>query len=96
MSKMSLTPPKKRTPEEFIQGANEYPQSAEDRQAETSYPWENEKVREDVIKSFNLRLPEPYILKLQYLSTVTHKSQQAIIKEILLPELDEQIAEITK
>ena len=58
------------------------------------FPWETEHVRDDVIKSINLRLPEPYILKLKYLSEQTNISQQKLIRDILCPVLDQQIEQI--
>lgn len=86
---MTLTPPAAGQPsaQEFIRAAN--------RDLPSTLPWEDPKVREDVIKSVNLRLSEPYILKLQYLSNITHKSQQELIREALLPWIDEQIAQLT-
>ena len=91
--KMTLTPPKARGAEEFVKGAGALP--AETVSNETGQlPWEQEKVRDDVIKSINLRLSEPYMLKLQYLSGVTNKSQQALIREALLPAIDEHINEL--
>jgi hypothetical protein len=91
--KLSLRPPTKAapTPEEFIRQANQAPAAA----AEAAYPWEDPKIREDVIKSVNLRLSEPYIVRLQWLSERTHKSQQELIREALLPWIDEEIAKLT-
>ena len=68
--KMQLMPPAaKRTPDDFIEAAGEVkPKSKGQGGTISQMPWEAENVREDVIKSVNLRLPEPYILKLQYLS----------------------------
>ena len=96
-NKLKSRPPQKSV-EDFIaeaenktkQPLGENPVAAEPK----SYPWEDEKVREDVIKAVNLRLPEPYILKLQYLSEQTNKSQQLIIREILCPEIDRIITEM--
>jgi hypothetical protein len=89
MSKMSLKPPTK-TAEEFIREAN---QSVVDKVPQ-SYPWEDPRVREDVIKSVNLRLAEPLLLKLQYVSQQTRKSQQELIREALAPYLDKIIEEL--
>ncbi len=63
----------------------------EQKNLDSDLPWQADNVREDVIKSVNLRLSEPYILKLQFLSEQTHKSQQRIIREVLCPALDEAI-----
>jgi hypothetical protein len=84
-NKMTLKPPKP-TAEEFIKAAN--------KEVETFYPWEDSRVREDVIKSVNLRLNEPVLLKLQYVSEKTRKSQQELIREALVPYLDQIIQEL--
>jgi hypothetical protein len=89
--KMRLAPPLTRNAEAFIAAAGEVKPKLSIGRGGGSYPWEAPSVREDVIKSVNLRLPEPYILKLQYLSDTTHKSQQVIIREILLPAIDATI-----
>lgn len=86
--KFSLNPKSQTAPppaEEFIKSANDIPGSNK------TYPWEDPRVREDLIKMVSLRLSEPYILKLQYLSEKTRKSQQEIIREILQPYLDEEV-----
>ena len=41
-----------------------------------SVPWEDPQVREDVLKVYNLRLPEPYSLKLKH-NRGTHARQHA-------------------
>ena len=94
-NKISLRPEKKRTAEEFIEAAGELGEDQIAQLEPTHFPWEDEKVRDDVIKSINLRLPEPYLLKLQYLSEITNKSQQALIRETLLPYIDAQLEKIT-
>lgn len=93
-SSMRLTSPRKRSAEEFIEAAGEL--AVEEESPVVSYPWNDPAVREDVIKSINLRLPEPYIMKLQYISEATNKSQQAIIREALLPAIDATIAELAE
>lgn len=45
-------------------------------------------MRADVSKHVNLRLPEAYGLKLRWLAEQTNKSQQVILREVLLPEID--------
>ena len=95
-NKISLKPEKARSAEEFIAAAGELEQDQVAEQEATHYPWEDERVREDVIKSINLRLSEPYLLKLQYLSELTNKSQQALIREALFPYLDAQIEKLTR
>ena len=91
MAKMTLNPPKQ-TPEEFIKSANALPGTIPDHTE--PYPWEDAKVREDVIKSVHLRLNEPALLKLQYVSEKTRKSQQELIREALIPYLDSLLKEL--
>ena len=84
-NKMTLKPSKP-TAEEFIKAANQA--------VEVSYPWNDPSVRADVIKSVNLRLNEPILLKLQYVSEKIRKSQQELIREALAPYLDQIIQEL--
>ena len=60
-----------------------------------SYPWEDAKVREDVLKLYNLRLPEPYLLKLKYIAENTPASMQKFCLDTLLPAIDAKIEELT-
>jgi hypothetical protein len=59
-----------------------------------SYPWEDAKVRDDVLKLYNLRLPEPYLLKLKYIAENTPASMQKFCLDVLLPAIDEKIKEL--
>ena len=72
------------------------PEKIEPKDSPEPLPWEADTVREDVIKSVNLRLSEPYILKLQFLSERTNKSQQRIIREALFPALDQEVEKVLK
>lgn len=58
-------------------------------------PWEESSVRDDVIKAFNLRLSEPYMLKLRFISENTPQSMQQWCMSVLLPEIDRKINELT-
>lgn len=93
--RMTSKPPTSNSAENFILSAEnikpEY--NSGDK---TKKPWEENNVREDVIKSINLRLSEPYILKIQFLSEQTNKSQQQIIREHLFPAIDNEIDNIFK
>ena len=60
------------------------------------YPWEELGVREDVTKVFNLRLTEPYFLKLKYIAESTPDSMQKFCLDILLPAIDAKIEELKK
>lgn len=85
MAKMSLTP-SKQTVDEFISSAG---------QANGDYPWDDPKVREDVMKLVSLRLSEPYILKLQWISEQTGIPQQRLLRDWLLPLIDEKVASLS-
>jgi hypothetical protein len=56
------------------------------------YPWAAPGVRGDVAKVFNLRLPEPYLLKLKYIAEHTPDSMQQFCLNALLPAIDAKIA----
>lgn len=97
--RLSAQIPQPKSANDFIEAAeisqsvvtSSVAETTEQKDSKLSLPWQAENVREDVIKSVNLRLSEPYILKLQFLSEQTHKSQQRIIREVLCPALDEAI-----
>ena len=59
------------------------------------YPWEVPSVRADVAKVYNLRLPEPYLLKLKHIAEHTPDSMQQFCLTVLLPAIDARIAELT-
>jgi len=59
------------------------------------YPWEVPSVRADIAKVYNLRLPEPYLLKLKYIAERTPDSMQQFCLTVLLPAIDARIAELT-
>lgn len=91
MTKMTLNPPKQ-TPEQFIKSTNALSGMVPNHTE--PYPWEDPKVREDVIKSVNLRLNEPLLLKLQYVAGKTRKSQQELIRDALIPHLNAILNEL--
>lgn len=59
------------------------------------YPWQAPGVRDDVTKVYNLRLPEPYLLKLKYIAEHVPESMQQFCLNMLLPAIDEKIADLT-
>lgn len=94
MSKVSARPPRKK--EEAEQTKNDlikqFIQHGEvSVESTTIYPWEAEYVRADVIKSFNLRLPESYFLKLEYIAKQTRRSKQSICFPIIQEMIDTTI-----
>lgn len=54
-------------------------------------PWEAPAVRSDVIKAFNLRLPEPLKLKLDFIRARTRVSVHEFIMDALVPAVEREI-----
>ena len=52
-------------------------------------------MREDVAKVFNLRLPEPDLLKLKYIADHMPDSLQQFCQRVLLPAIEAKIQELT-
>ena len=90
MRKFTRKPGQPATPavDDFIVGAESYVTQA--------YPWEAPKVRDDVLKLYNLRLPEAYLLKLKFIAENTPDSMQKFCLDALLPAIDAKIEELTK
>ncbi len=59
------------------------------------FPWQEPRVRDDVLKVYNLRLPEPYLLKLKYIAEHSPESMQQFCLNILLPAIDKKIEDLT-
>lgn len=94
--KMSTRPPVPQSAEEFIMEAASVTPTATVSNVEMDirYPWQEPSVRADVIKSVNLRLSEEFILKLKYISDQTGKSQQKIIRDVLIPHLERELNKV--
>lgn len=104
MSKFTRKPKVQETPavEDFIAGAEQHTSLSSDMESSHTipydtepYPWKDPKVREDVQKVYNLRLPEPYILKLKYIAEHTPDSMQKFCLDALLPAIDAKIERLT-
>lgn len=101
--KLKSRPPREpESIEEFISGATtetryEPPTTSSKKQksANEPYPWQARSVRQDITKVYNLRLPEPYLLKLKYIAEHTPESMQKFCLELLLPAVDAKIDELT-
>jgi hypothetical protein len=59
-------------------------------------PWEAPSVRADVTKAFNLRLPEPLKLKLDFIRERTRVSVHEFIMTALAPAVDREIERLTR
>jgi hypothetical protein len=60
------------------------------------YSWQAPAVRADMTKVYNLRLPEPALLKLKYIAEHTPDSMQKFCLDLLLPAIDAKIDELTQ
>ena len=54
-------------------------------------PWQQPGVRADVTKPFNLRLPEPLKLKLDYIRERTRISVHEFVMEALIPAVEAEL-----
>lgn len=98
MSELKSKLPGKNKPDldSFLAGAEE--KTAPKKEAvkrKKNYSWEDKGVREDVKKAYNLRLSEPYLLKLKFIAENTPDSMQKFCINILENEIDKKIKELT-
>jgi hypothetical protein len=91
--KITAHPPQKAI-HEFILEADKKNRQITETSRNSKFPWEANGVRDDVQKAFTIKLPEPYMLKIKYISEQTNKSQQKIAREILLKEIDQILVSI--
>ena len=59
-------------------------------------PWERPEVRADVTKPFNLRLPEPLKLKLDYIRGRTRVSVHEFVMAALLPAVEAELERLKR
>jgi len=93
MSELKSRPPAKKVPDldSFLTGAEEKTTTKKASNNKEPYPWEGQSVREDVTKVYNLRLSEPYLLKLKYIAENTPDSMQKFCINILEKEIDNKV-----
>lgn len=101
MSELKSRPPGKTKPDldDFLSGADEKTEpkkTATTTKRKAKYSWEASGVRDDVTKVYNLRLSEPYLLKLKYIAEQTPDSMQKFCINVLEKEIDKKIKELTK
>ncbi len=77
------------------QGTRESKPRRMQRKLAPSAPWEDPQVRDDVLKVYNLRLPEPYLLKLKHIAAHTPDSMHQFCIDVLLPAIDKKVKELT-
>lgn len=94
MNILKARPPKGKTKEEI---ENEFIEAADQRQdvnGNDPLPWEQPGIREDLIKGFNFRINEPYLLKLRFIAENTPFSMQKFAQKILFPAIDKEVQKI--
>ena len=99
MSELTSRPPgkKEKNLDDFISGADKKTTTEKvTPKRKSKYSWESSGVREDVTKVYNLRLSEPYLLKLKYIAEHTPDSMQKFCINVLEKEIDKKIKELTK
>lgn len=98
MSNLKSRPPSKpkQDLDAFLSGANSDKKIPPADRAEETYPWQEPGVRDDVKKSFNFRLPEPYLFKLRYIGEHTPDSMQQFCLRAIKEAIDKKINELTK
>lgn len=89
-NKISPHPPTKKTAQDFILEAEKKVKKTPSPQL----PWQDGKIRDDVQKVFSVKLPEEYLLKIKYVSEITNKSQQKIIRDIIKSSIDEILSSL--
>jgi len=97
MSKFKSRPPEKgANVENFIAGAEKRREEILSSTKTSSFPWNQPAVRDDVLKVYNLRLPEPYLLKLKYIAEHTPDSMHQFCMNVLLPAIDGRVEDLTE
>jgi hypothetical protein len=92
-NKISSYPPVMRTAKDFILDA-EKDSATNTSDKNSCYPWMESGVRHDVQKVFSVKLLEEYIIKIRFISEVTNKSQQKIVRDIIKSEVDKILRSI--
>lgn len=98
MSELKSRPPAKQKTDldAFINGAEEKTSTQSAPIQKVIYPWQETGIREDVTKVYNLRLSEPYLLKLKYIAEHTPNSMQKFCLNVLEQAIDKEIDKLTK
>ena len=97
-SKFKSRPPegKGANVENFIAGAEKRREEILSSTKASPFPWDQPGVRDDVLKVYNVRLPEPYLLKLKYIAEHTPDSMHKFCIDVLLPAIDAKIEDLTR
>lgn len=90
---MKATPPKL-SQESLDKAKNDFINQPNKSSTKTSYPWEAADVRDDVYKTFNIRLKESDYLKLKYIAEHSKDSMHSICLEPIEDIIQKKLAEI--
>ena len=90
---MKKKPTKKQNPADEKKQIDDFINGAEKKTQANSYPWQSSTIDDSKTKVFNLKLPESYSEKLDFLvkNTVPKISKQRFLLEKILPFLDEEL-----
>lgn len=92
MSDFSIKKPQQKPSlDEFLEGANSHQKPTV---LVEKKPWEREYDKEEIVKTFLIRIPLDYKEKLDYLSFKTKEPKQKIIEKILFPAIDKKIQQL--
>lgn len=89
-NKMSSKPPLPKGAQDFIAAAGKQMEPEEIK----DLPWLKDGVRDDVKKDISLRLYEPYLIKLKFISENSSYSQQSFARESLERAIDDKIKQL--
>jgi len=93
---VSKTPLKRKPKKEVTDNSMDFILGAEASQEEIKsemMPWEDESLRDDVVKLYNLRLPEPVYVKLKWLAENSPDSMHTIAMQGVLKEMERRLKE---
>lgn len=98
MSELKSRPPakQKQNLDAFIAGAESKLTDRDIKDIGEILPWEEQGVRADVTKVYNLRLSEPYLLKLKYIAEHTPNSMQKFCLKVMQDAIDFEIEKLIK
>jgi hypothetical protein len=90
---------KPETAKEFVKSVPKHGSLLHKREvinSKSEYPWELPLVRDDVLKLFNVRLPESDWLKLKFIAEKKGKSMQQICLDSLIPAIHKELKKLIK
>jgi hypothetical protein len=80
--------------QDFLDEANNPEKSGSvfvSRTQREEFPWEQPHVRDDLKKTFNIRLSEKDFIKLEYLARLKKESMHKICMDILMPQINKML-----